>query len=282
MKTIILALVIITIMPYISMAQKDLDTEGCKDHPFFTRFTNFYISECSENYNELELRMKIGSTVTKEGNLTKIFYKFNFDSGVKEPSPLQIMKNYENAVLKNGGKLVFKSTSIDDGREATFNLTANGKEYWIKLGPFGGTQDECENYSLSVLEMEQMKQEIQANDMFDSLKKDGFIALYINFETGKANIMAESQPIIDQIVIMLNQNKNLKISIEGHTDNVGTNQFNQTLSENRAKSVMNALITQGIDKSLLSYKGWGSSKPIADNNTEEGKAKNRRVEIVKK
>jgi len=270
------------VMPCISKAQKELDNAGCTDHRLFTRFPNFYISECSENYNELELRMKIGTKETKEGNLTKLFYKFNGDSGIKEPSPLQIIKNYEAAVLKNGGKLVFKSTSVDEGREATFTLAADGKEYWIKLGPFGGTQDECENYTFSVLEMEQMKQEIQANAMFDAIKKDGFIALYINFETGKANIKTESQPIIDQIVLMLNQNKSLKISIEGHTDNVGSNQFNQTLSENRAKSVMNALIAQGIDKSCLSYKGWGSSKPIADNGTEEGKAKNRRVEIVKK
>jgi outer membrane protein OmpA-like peptidoglycan-associated protein len=130
--------------------------------------------------------------------------------------------------------------------------------------------------------MEAMKQEIQANDIFNALNKDGFISLYINFETGKANILPDSQPIIDQIVLMLNQNKNLQISIEGHTDNVGTNEFNQTLSENRAKSVLNALTTQGIDKSRLSFKGWGSSKPVADNRTEEGKAKNRRVEIIKK
>ena len=78
---------------------------------------------------------------------------------------------------------------------------------------------------------------------------------------------------------MLNQNKNLQISIEGHTDNVGTNEFNQTLSENRAKSVLNSLAAQGIDNSRLSFKGWGSSIPVADNRTEEGKAKNRRVEL---
>lgn len=276
MKNIVLLLAILTIIPYISEAQ---DTEGCKDHPLFTRFPNFYIDQCTSNYNELELKMKIGKTEIKEGNLTKIFYKF---AGDKEPSPLQIMKNYENAIIKNGGKLVFKSTTTDEGREATFSLTASGKDYWVKLGPFGGTPDECENYSLAVLEMEQMKQEIQANDMFDAIKKDGFIALYINFETGKANIMDDSKTIIDQIVLMLTQNKNLNISIEGHTDNVGTNKLNQTLSENRAKSVMNALTAQGIENSRLSYKGWGSAKPIADNKTEEGKAKNRRVEIVKK
>jgi len=118
--------------------------------------------------------------------------------------------------------------------------------------------------------------------MFDKLNKEGFIALYINFDTGKADIKPESYKIIDQIVQMMKDNPDLKISIEGHTDNVGTAQFNQTLSENRAKAVMNAIIAKGIDKSRLSSKGWGATKPIADNKTEEGRAKNRRVEIVKK
>ena len=279
MKKIILLFALFVIIPFNSKAQ---DTEGCKDHPLFNRFPNFYLSECSSNYNELELKMKVDQKETKEGNLTKLYYKFSGDAGVNEPSPLQIIKNYENAVLKNGGKMIFKSTTIDEGREATFSLNAKGKDYWVKLGPFGGTGDECENYQVSILEMEAMKQEIQANDIFNALNKDGFISLYINFETGKANILPESQTIVDQIVLMLNQNKDLNISIEGHTDNVGSNQSNQTLSENRAKTVMNALITQGIDKSRLSFKGWGSTKPVADNKTEEGKAKNRRVEIIKK
>ena len=86
---------------------------------------------------------------------------------------------------------------------------------------------------------------------------------------------------IDQLVEMLKANPTLKISIEGHTDNVGTAAANQTLSENRAKAVMNAIIAVGISATQLSAKGWGATKPIADNTTDDGKAKNRRVEIVK-
>jgi outer membrane protein OmpA-like peptidoglycan-associated protein len=104
--------------------------------------------------------------------------------------------------------------------------------------------------------------------MFDALNKDGYIALYINFETGKADIKPESHKIIEQIVQMMKDNPTLNISIEGHTDNVGTPQSNQTLSENRAKAVMNAIIAKGIDKSRLSSKGWGQTKPIADIKTE--------------
>jgi OOP family OmpA-OmpF porin len=74
----------------------------------------------------------------------------------------------------------------------------------------------------------------------------------------------------------------LRLSIEGHTDNVGTPQNNKVLSENRAKAVMNAVASSGVDASRLTSVGWGQERPVADNRTEEGRAKNRRVEIVKK
>ncbi len=118
--------------------------------------------------------------------------------------------------------------------------------------------------------------------MREELNKTGFVALYINFETGKADIKPESQKIVDQVAEMLKSDDSLNVSIEGHTDNVGTAAFNKTLSANRAKSVMNAIVARGIEKSRLSAKGWGQEKPVGDNKTEEGRAMNRRVEIVKK
>jgi OmpA-OmpF porin, OOP family len=120
------------------------------------------------------------------------------------------------------------------------------------------------------------------SSMVDELNQTGFVALYINFETGKADIKPESQPIVDQVADMLKANDSLQVSIEGHTDNVGTAAFNKTLSENRAKSVMSAIVAKGVDKARLTARGWGQEKPMADNKTEDGRAKNRRVEIVKK
>jgi outer membrane protein OmpA-like peptidoglycan-associated protein len=108
------------------------------------------------------------------------------------------------------------------------------------------------------------------------------VALYINFDTGKSDIKPESKGIIDQIAALLQAHPELKVSIEGHTDNVGTPQNNKTLSLQRAKSVMNAVVQKGIAAARLTAVGWGQEKPIADNRSEEGRAKNRRVEIVKK
>jgi outer membrane protein OmpA-like peptidoglycan-associated protein len=88
--------------------------------------------------------------------------------------------------------------------------------------------------------------------------------------------------IIDQIAALLQAHPDLKLSIEGHTDNVGTPQSNKTLSQQRANSVMSAVAQKGIAANRMTAVGWGQEKPIADNRSEDGKAKNRRVEIVKK
>ena len=280
MKKILLMVVWDLLLPIPSFGQHDVD--GCKDHPLLTRLENFFISDCEENYNELLLRLSSNETATKEGNLYHLYYRYNFDAGVKAKSALQIIRNYEVAITNNGGKLIYKNTNaMSADLEATYYFSTNGKEYWVQLASFAGTENAVEAFSLNVLEMEAMKQEVTASKMFEAISKDGFIALYINFETGKSAIKPESQSIIEQVAAMLNQNTALNVSIEGHTDNVGDSKSNQLLSEARAKSVLDALAAKGIASSRLKSKGWGQAKPMSDNNTEEGRAKNRRVEIVK-
>lgn len=248
------------------------DAEGCKDHPLLSRLPGYYISECTQNYNKLDFYNSKGEDLQLEGNLTYSWYVFDAASGKTEPSYLQIIKNYSNAVLKAGGRKIYEYDGL-----GCFSLTQNGKEYNIKVS--------CTNNSdilLYVLEMESMKQEITANAMFDALNKDGFITLNILFETGKSTIQKESLPLITMIDEMMKMDATLKVSIEGHTDNTGTPAGNKKLSDDRARSVMQAVVAGGIDQSRLSSKGWGQEKPVAENNTEEGRAKNRRVEIIKK
>ncbi|MFN9118712.1 MAG: OmpA family protein, partial [Gemmatimonas sp.] len=95
-------------------------------------------------------------------------------------------------------------------------------------------------------------------------------------------ILPESQEIVTQIADMLRENPSLQVSVEGHTDNIGTAKANQLLSQARATAVMNAVIAKGIARTRLSAKGWGQTKPMADNATADGRGKNRRVEIVKR
>lgn len=113
------------------------------------------------------------------------------------------------------------------------------------------------------------------------LTEKGKSILYINFDVDKSNITTDGKEVVIQIVEALQKDKKIKISIEGHTDNTGNAVKNKKLSNARANSVMNALITEGIDKTRLSAIGFGSEKPLVTNDSDENKAKNRRVELVK-
>ena len=101
----------------------------------------------------------------------------------------------------------------------------------------------------------------------------------INFETGKAKLIDKSLAELDKLAEYLINNKSVKIQINGYTDNVGTEKFNLKLSDERAKAVKEYLVSKGISTERISYKGYGSSKPIATNYTPEGRELNRRVEF---
>ena len=103
----------------------------------------------------------------------------------------------------------------------------------------------------------------------------------INFDFNSDKIKDESKPTLDKIAAVLKENSGWKMTIEGHTDNVGGESYNQTLSEKRAQSVKKYLTENGISEDRLNAVGVGMSKPIAENETEAGRAQNRRVELVK-
>lgn len=255
------------------------DYESCKDSPMFPkRMTNYFITECAKNFNESELIIdENGTTIRKEGMMTVIRYDFNTEANLQQPSTLQILKNFENAVKNIDGITVYQSATDAVG---TYKLMKNGAEsVWIKVECLGGNNSEV--YRLTIIELEAMSQEVASTEILTALNTVGRIALYINFETGKSVVKPESEKAVNEIVELLNANPALKIAIEGHTDNVGNQATNQILSEARAKSIMDSLVAKGIEKSRLNSKGFGQTKPVADNATEEGKAKNRRVEIVK-
>jgi OOP family OmpA-OmpF porin len=251
---------------------QETDAEGCKDHPLLSRMKNFRIDACRSNYyDEFEFFLSDSETKMIEGNRTYINYRLK--EGSAQPSSLQIRRNYTNALKALGGTLL-----TERGDYASWKLVKGEKETWIALQVY----DQGWQYDLNIIEIAAMEQEVTANERLDALNKDGFIALYINFDTGKADLKPETQGTIEQITALLKGNEDLKVGIEGHTDNVGQPAANKTLSEQRAKSVMNAVLKGGIAADRLSAAGWGQEKPVADNRSEEGRAKNRRVEIVKK
>jgi outer membrane protein OmpA-like peptidoglycan-associated protein len=102
----------------------------------------------------------------------------------------------------------------------------------------------------------------------------------ILFDFDKWDIKPESYAIIDEIVDQMLSRPKLRLEIQGHTDNIGTIEYNQRLSERRAKAVYDALVERGVDPKRLRWRGFGMSQPVAPNDTEEGRAKNRRTQFV--
>jgi len=109
--------------------------------------------------------------------------------------------------------------------------------------------------------------------------QDNWVLFGVNFEFNKSTLTPEAYPILDHSAEVLRENPSLKVEIQGHTDNIGSDNYNQKLSEARAKTVKDFLTKNGVDASRLTTVGYGESKPIADNNSDAGRAQNRRVEF---
>jgi OOP family OmpA-OmpF porin len=130
--------------------------------------------------------------------------------------------------------------------------------------------------------MEQKMTFVNADKMKTEMQETGKVALYgIYFDTDKDVLKPESQPTIAEIVKLLKSDPSLRIHIVGHTDNQGKTDYNLDLSRRRAASVVHALSSQGIAAGRLDSFGCGVYAPVASNETEEGRAKNRRVELTR-
>jgi len=274
-------LFVVSLLMFLSKGFAQEDEPGTKDPALFNRIPGFYISGARTMEFDAYKFFDGKKLVTVEGKVNIVNYAPK-DPANPKVSELQIHRNYVNAIKKIGGKILWqgKTELYEDNRYTREALTAiivrENVEVWVEVW------SETIYYTVTVVEKQLMNQDIVATDMLDGLNKDGFIALDIHFDTGKSTVKPESEPLIDQIVKLLKDNADLKISVEGHTDNVGDAKSNLKLSDDRAKSVVAALTKAGIQTSRLSAAGFGQDRPVADNRREEGRAKNRRVELVKK
>lgn len=266
MKTLVYALALLLFFLFTSYCPAQ-DIEGSKDHPMFNRISGFSIKEYTvEEFGSYTFTLDGETESIVEGTKTTIYYECEC-----EEAPLKIVRNYTNAIKNIGGKVY----EPYQNRGYMFIKQGN-KETWAEI--FASDY----YYDLTIVEKGEVEQEITANAILKELNETGKAILYINFDSGKATIKQESMPIVEQIIEMMKQAKDIKLSVEGHTDSDGSNESNQKLSEARAKSVVDAIVKSGIDASRLNSAGFGEEKPIADNSTAEGKAKNRRVELIKK
>ena len=143
----------------------------------------------------------------------------------------------------------------------------------------GGTEEDGKAVYVTSIRVAESETDV----LYDALAAKGrWVTQGILFATGKADLQPESRPVLKEIASTLKQHADLKILIEGHTDNVGASASNLTLSDARAAAVKTALVTDfGVDGSRITTKGFGDTKPSVPNATAAGRAQNRRVEVVK-
>ncbi len=248
-----------------------------------------------------------------EGKITRIFY-----NAPKGRSPLEIYRSYESALKRAGFKILFSGAG-EDGLGSYFSdiiyqglgdqitimgtqtrpqrylaaklSSPEGEEVYISLYTtlthvyFGWDEFiDQPTIHLVVVEIKPMEEGlVTVGAMLKDITRTGRVAIYgIYFDFGKADVKPESEPVLKEITNLLQQNPNLKLHVVGHTDNVGELTYNMELSKARADAVVKELVLKhGVDAKRLEAFGVGPLAPVASNKTEEGRAKNRRVELVK-
>jgi len=258
----------------IAFAQEDV--EGSKDHPLLTRMPGYKI----EGYEEREFDVydkfldSKGKTTSVEGHY--YFIGYYVKKGEKAASETQVPRNFINALTKIGGTVIYQTRS-----DAYMKLTKDNKVTWVRVR----TKNRGEGYQLWIIEEAAMKQDIvaDAKSMAQDISNTGRVALYgIYFDFDNADVKSESDPTLKEISKLLSLDPKLKLYVVGHTDSVGDFNYNMKLSQARADAVVKILASKyGVDANRLKPFGVGPVAPVTSNDTEDGKAKNRRVELVK-
>ena len=254
------------------------DSEGCKDPALFTRMTGFWIYNCEDvQFDKFEFSVGDNKTQSVEGH--RLYVNYYLKENVQKPSGLQIVRNYTNAIKKLGGQVVYEWE--DGGAQwVTLKLVKGGQEVWTQVSGGGNGM-----YFINIIEKEAMEQDVvaDANSMANSIKETGKVALYgIYFDSGQSLIKPESKAALEEISKLLKADPSLKIYVVGHTDNTGSYDSNMKLSMERASAVVSALASMySVNIANLKPCGNGPTCPVASNDSEEGKALNRRVELVK-
>jgi OmpA-OmpF porin, OOP family len=252
------------------------DRPGSQDHPLLTRMQDMRIANYRANPFD-RFAFRIGRARNQDQVVEGRFYEIRYQTreGAAAPSPLAIIRNFQQAIRGVGGTVLF-----EDQRYTTLKAARNGQEFWIQVDTAWGR-----GYQLTIVEKGDLAQEVVANAAAfkAGLVASGHVELPgLYFESGKAVLHARSWPSIAEMANYLKSEPGQKVFIVGHTDAQAAVEANLKLSQARAEAVVEALVTRhGIEPARLRAFGAGPFAPIASNATEEGRARNRRVELVK-
>ncbi|OYY12022.1 MAG: flagellar motor protein MotB, partial [Sphingobacteriia bacterium 35-36-14] len=230
--------------------------------------TAYYASDRAEGKGELDLyRFALRSNIRPIRTLYLKGIVTDKSNGKKLPSSVELINNQDQSVLM---KIQTDETgmyfiTLPVGRDYTFSVNRKGYLPFTELYSLANKEADSvyvKNISLQPIE-------INASFTFKN----------IEFSSNSSELPASASIELNKLVALLKENNTIQVQISGHTDNTGKEEENKKLSANRALAILNYLIEQGIEKNRLSYQGFGSGKPIASNDSPEGRAKNRRTSV---
>lgn len=285
------------------------DIEGSKDHPLVTRYPGSYIYYYEEKeFDEFPILLgPVRSAADRDiqearreeltGKVIKIQYQVP-----KERSPFEVFKNYEEALQKSNIHLLYSGRGGEVAGIRRFlspyfsNVYASRDDE--KNFFYLSAKDETGNVAISIcvlpgfdgpivllgiVEKRPMESgRITVKDILTKVQEEGHVAIYgIYFDFDKADVKPESKPALDAIAEFLRMYPEAKFYVVGHTDSTGRLEYNLELSKRRAEAVVRELVEKyGIEEERLKSFGVGPLAPVASNATEEGRVRNRRVELV--
>ncbi len=273
----LLTLIIVTIY-FSAPSFSQQDVKGSKDHRLFNRMPGYRIAKYEDNEFDVikDFKDENGKKMSVEGHY--YFYNYLVQKGSEAASGPQVLRNYANAIKNAGGEVV-----LEDGCCYVYlKLKKDNQITWVRVKAY----KDAGSYQVWIVEEAEMEQDIvvDAKSMMSDINAKGRVTLYgIYFDFDKSEVKPESDPTLKEIANLLSGNPKLNLYVVGHTDNVGDYKYNIKLSESRADAVVKMLVSKyNIDKNRLTPAGVGPLCPVNSNDSEEGKAKNRRVELIKK
>jgi OOP family OmpA-OmpF porin len=254
-----------------------VDENDCKPSPLLSRMTGCGVYQCEKkDFDAFDVvTNKESETKSLEGEVEHL--KFVCPANT---SHLQLQRNTEAALKKSGYTIVFSGKHQNHDNPV---VTAQKGAQWIQVQT--SQWNEFPTYEQTAVLVKEMAQEMSASAqaMSDAIAKSGKLDVYgITFATGQATITPASDAVLNDVLAVLVANAAWRLRIEGHTDNVGDKAANLKLSQARAGAVAAWLAGKGIDAARLSTAGLGDTQPVAPNTTDDGRAKNRRVVLIKR
>ncbi|HUP57418.1 MAG TPA: OmpA family protein [Bdellovibrionota bacterium] len=280
------------------------DAPESKDHPLLTRYPGSEIRWYEQRiYERAKLMTDEKTERTVEGKLTRLSYAVSAGR-----TPLELARNYRDALTRKGFKVLWDTNGGRRGfgkihqasefpHQACLSDPLKPREYfsaelpsrvYVSVyalhchGPARGPREV--RALVTIVEAKQMEGgliQVNADALAQQIAETGHASVYgILFDLNSAKVKPESKPVLDEVAKLLARKPALKLHVVGHTDNQGVLDYNLGLSRDRAQAVVSWLASQGVQASRLKAHGVGPLAPAASNLAEEGRSKNRRVELV--